>query len=105
MSIFQANMLEAMKSLREDFQKSIQKTSSQVEVDQTSASASKPGPSNTVHLDPSPPPPPPPRPPRPRPTSHSVESMEVDYGPSLPPRLGADGLILLDVSMTPRIIT
>ena len=53
-----------------------------MEVDQTSTSASKPGPSNTVHLDPSPP--------RPRPTSHSVESMEVDYGPSLPPRLGAD---------------
>ena len=52
MGIFQANMLEAMKSLREDFQKSIQKTSSQVEVDQTSALASKPGPSNTVHLDP-----------------------------------------------------
>ena len=54
MGIFQANMLEAMKSLREDFQMSIQKMSSQVEVDQTSASASKPGPSNTVHLDPSP---------------------------------------------------
>ena len=63
-------MLEAMKSLREDFQKSIQKSSSQVEVDQISASASKPGPSNTVHLDPSPP--------RPRPTTHSVESMEVE---------------------------
>ena len=69
MGIFQANMLEAMKFLREDFQKSIQKTSSQVEVDQTSASASKPGPSNTVHLDPSPP--------RPRPLSHSVDSKEV----------------------------
>ena len=52
MGIFQANMLEAMKSLREDFQKSIQKTSSQVEVDQISTSASKPG---TVHLDLSPP--------------------------------------------------
>ena len=51
--IFQANMLKAMKSLREDFQKSIQKTSSQVEVDQISASASKPGPSNSVLLDPS----------------------------------------------------
>ena len=69
-----------MKSLREDFQKSIQKTSSQVEVDQTSAS--KPGPSNTVRLDPSSP--------RPRPLSHSVESMEVDYGPAPPPRLGID---------------
>ena len=37
MGIFQANMLEAMKSLREDFQKSMQKTSSQVEMDQISA--------------------------------------------------------------------
>ena len=55
MGIFQANMLKAMKSLWEDFQMSIQKMSSQVEVDQISASASKPGPSNTVHLDPSPP--------------------------------------------------
>ena len=34
MGIFQANMLVAMKSLREDFQKSIQKPSSQLEVDQ-----------------------------------------------------------------------
>ena len=51
MGAFQANILEAMKSLREDFQKSLNKTSSQVEVDQTSALASKPGPSNT-YLDP-----------------------------------------------------
>ena len=51
-------------------------------MDQTSVSASKPGPSyQAVTLDP------PPR--RSRPTSHSVEAMEVDYGPSLP-RLGAD---------------
>ena len=55
---FPANILEAMNSLQEDFQKSLNKTSSQVEVDQTSASASKPGPSNT-RLDPPPPPPPP----------------------------------------------
>ena len=77
-------MLEAMKSLRDDFYKFLQKTSShsQVEVDQISASASKPGPSKTVHLDTSPP--------RPRPTSQSVESMEVDYGPFLPTRFGAD---------------
>ena len=63
----------------------LQKTSKQpeVEVDQTSASASKPGPSNqAVTLDPPPP--------RPRPTSHSVEAMEVDCGPPLPPRLCAD---------------
>ena len=33
MGAFQANILEAMKSLREDFQKSLHKTSSQVEVD------------------------------------------------------------------------
>ena len=52
-------------------------------MDQTSASASKPGPPNqAVTLDPPPP--------RPQPTSHSVEAMEVDYGPSLPPRLSAD---------------
>ena len=81
-------MLGAMKSLWEDFQKSIQKTSSQGEVDQTSASASKPGPSNTVHQDPFPL--------RPRPFSHSVESMEVDYGPALPPRLRADPSRLVD---------
>ena len=81
MGIFQANMLEAMKSLREDFQKSTQTSSSQVEVNQTSTSAIKPGPSNTVHLDPSP---------KPRPLSHSVESMEVDYGPAPPPRLRVD---------------
>ena len=52
-------------------------------MDQTSASASKPGPSNqALSLDPPLP--------RPQPTSHSVEAMEVDYGPSLPQRLGAD---------------
>ena len=72
MGAFQANILEAMKSLREDFQKSLSKTSSQVEVDQTSASASKPGPSNT-HLDP--------------PSTNTVELMDIDYGPALPPRL------------------
>ena len=72
MGAFQANILEAMKSLREYFQKSLHKTSSQVEVDQTSASASKPGPSNT-RLD--------------HQSSNPVESMDVDYGPALPPRL------------------
>ena len=52
-----------------------------MEVDQTSAFASKPGPSSqTVNSDVSTP--------RPRPTSH--EEMEVDYGPALPPCLGAD---------------
>ena len=51
-------------------------------MDQTSASASKPGPSNTVNLDL--------LPPIRRSTSHSVEEMEADYGPALPPCLGAD---------------
>ena len=60
---FQANILEAMKSFREDFQKSLSKTS-QVEVDQTSASASTP-----------PPPPPPP-------STNPVEQMNIDYGPA-----------------------
>ena len=50
-------------------------------MDQASTSTSKPGPlKQAVNLDPTPP--------RPRPTSHTVEAMEVDYGPSLPPRLG-----------------
>ena len=66
-----------MKSLCEDFQKSLQKASSQVEVDQTSASASKPGPANT-RLDPSPQRP------------NCVESMEVEHGTALPPHLGTD---------------
>ena len=81
MGVFQASMLEAMQSLRHDFQ-SFKKTCSkpEVEMDQTSASASKPGQSKqAVNLDPTPP--------RPRPTSHTVEDMEVDYGPSLPPCL------------------
>ena len=43
-----------------------------MEEDQTSASASKPGPSNT-RLDP--------------PSTNPVESMDIDYGPALPPRL------------------
>ena len=84
MGVFQASMLEAMQSLWDDFQ-SFKKTSNkpEVEVDQTSTSASKPGPlKQTVNLDPTPP--------RPQPTSHTVEAMEVNYGPSLPPRLGDD---------------
>ena len=53
-----------------------------MKVDQTSASASKPVPANSaLNLD---------LPPlRPCPTLH-VEEMEVDYGPTLPPRLGVD---------------
>ena len=72
MGAFQANNLEAMKSLREKFQKSLRKTSSQGEVDHVSVLASKPGPSNT-RLDPS--------------ITNTFESMDIDYGPALPPRL------------------
>ena len=73
MGSFQASMLEAFQSLRDELT-----TKKQAEVDQTSASASKPGPStSTVYLDPPPP--------RPRTTLH-VEEMEVDYGTALPPR-------------------
>ena len=72
MGAFQASMLEAFNSLREDFQKSLQK-SKQVEVDQTSSSASKPKLSHSKNLDPS--------------NTSAVESMDVDYGPDLPPRL------------------
>ena len=43
-----------------------------MEVDQTSASVSNPGPSNT-RLDP--------------PITNPIESMDIDYGPALPPRL------------------
>ena len=77
-------MLEAFQSLRD---KLTSKT--QVKVDQTSASASKPGHSNqAVNLDLPPP--------RHWPTSHSVEQMEVDYGPALPPCLCADHHNALD---------
>ena len=77
MGSFQASMLEAFQSLRDKLT-----TKKQVEVDQTLALASKPGPSSSaVNLDLPPP--------RPRPTSHG-EEMEVNYGPALPPCLGAD---------------
>ena len=77
MGSFQASILEAFQSLRDELT-----TKKQAEVDQTSASTSKPGPSNSaVNLD---------LPPmRPRTTSH-VEEMEVDYGPALPPCLSSD---------------
>ena len=94
MGVFQANMLEAMKSLREDFQKSTQKTSSQVDVDQTSASASKPGPSKTVHLDPSP-----------RDLDlYLILSSRWKWTMVLLHPL-VSGLTLLDASMTPRVYT
>ena len=69
-------MLEAFQSLQDELT-----SEKQVEVDQTSTSASKSGhTSSAANLDLPPP--------RPRPTSY-VEEMEVDYGPTLPPCLGA----------------
>ena len=88
MGSFQASLLEAFQSLRDELT-----SKKQVEVDQTSASASKPGPSNgAVNLDL--------LPARPWPTSH-VEEMEVDYGPALPPRLGTDHHYALDQHYSP----
>ena len=80
-------MLEAMKSLRDEFQ-SFKKTSKEVEVDQTSTSASKPGTSKqTENLDPTFPRPPP----RTESSSHMDEAMGVElYGPPLPPCLRDD---------------
>ena len=77
MGVFQASMLEAMKSLREEMQS--MKKASEAEVDKTSTSTSKAGPSNQsdliIH-------------PNPRASDHSdAQPMETDfYGPSLPPR-------------------
>ena len=63
-------------------------------VDQTSASASKCGPSQAaVNLDL-----PPLRQPR---AASNVEQMEVDYGPALPPHLGADHHMTLDQPSSP----
>ena len=71
MGAFQASMLEAFNSLREYFQKSLQQ---QGEVDQTSSSASK---TNTPSKDIA----------KPSQSSSALESMEVEYGPDLPPHL------------------
>ena len=78
MGSFQASMLEAFQSLREELT-----SKKQTEVDQTSVSASKPGTSSrtAVNLDL-----PPPR----HRTTIQTEDMDVDYGPALPPRLGTD---------------
>ena len=78
MGSFQASMLEAFQSLREELT-----SKKQTEVDQTSASASKPGTSSrtAVNLDQ-----PPPR----HRSTIQTEVMDVDYGPALPPRLGPD---------------
>ena len=78
MGSFQASMLEAFQSLREELT-----AKKQTEVDQTSVFASKLGtPSHpAVDLDL-----PPPR----HRTNTQAEDMDVDYGPALPPRLGTD---------------
>ena len=64
MGSFQASILEAMKSMQDDFQKSLKKvtaiTSKEAKVDQIPASASKPGNLNLYIWTNSPPPPPPP---------------------------------------------
>ena len=87
MGSFQATMLEAFQSLRDELT-----SKKQVEVDQTSAS--KPGTSQAaVNLDL-----PPPRQPR---TTSNVEQMEVDYGPALPPHLGADQHMASDQPFSP----
>ena len=74
MGSFQASMLEAFQSLREELT-----TKMKAEV-QSSLPASKPGTSsdNAAHLDL-----PPPR----SSTNVQTEAMDVDYGPALPPRL------------------
>ena len=76
MGSFQASMLEAFQSLREEL-------TSKKQTDQTSVSASKPGTSSraVVNLDL-----PPPR----HRTTIQTEDMDVDYGPAIPPRLGSD---------------
>ena len=77
MRVFQASMLEAMKSLREEMQ--VMKEASEAEVDKTSASTSKAGPSKQSDLIIYP---------NPRASDHSdAQLMETDLCvPSLPPR-------------------
>ena len=65
-------MLEAFNNLREDFQKSLQK---QREVDQTSSSSAPKTNAPSKDLD------------KPSKVSSAIESMEVEYGLDLPPRL------------------
>ena len=83
MGVFQASMLEAMKSLREEMQ--CMKKASEVEVDKTSISTSKSGPSKqSVELsDPN-------IQPNPRTSDHSdTQPMEKElFGPSVPPQFG-----------------
>ena len=89
MGSFQASMLEAFKSLRDELT-----SKKQVEVDQTSDS--KPGTSQAaVNLDL-----PLPRQPW---TITNVERMEVDYGPTLSTNLGADHHIVSDQPSSPTV--
>ena len=81
MGAFQASMLEAFNSLREDFQKSLHKPR---EVDQTSSSAATK--TNAPSND------------KPSQVSSAVESMEVEYGLNLPPRLDSYSSCLEDDS-------
>ena len=75
MGSFQASILEAFQSLRDELS-----NKKQAEVVQTSASASRPG-TSAVNLDL----------PTPRPTPNTqTEDIDVDYGPALPPGLGLD---------------
>ena len=67
---FQASMLEAFNNLCEDFQKSLHK---QREVDQTSSASKTNAPSKDLD--------------KPSKSSSAIESMELEYGPDLPPRL------------------
>ena len=87
MGSFQASMLEAFQSLRDELT-----SKKQVEVDQTSAS--KPGTSRAaVNLD---------LPPTSQPWAPSnLEQMEVDYGPALPPHLDADHHMTSDQPSSP----
>ena len=89
MGSFQASMLEAFQSLREELT-----SKKQTEVDQTSFLASKPGTSsnNAVNLDL-----PPPR----SSTNVHTEAMDVEYGPALPPRLVLNQQDTLDQYVDP----
>ena len=85
MGAFQASMLEAFNNLREDFQKSLQK---QGEVDQTSSASKTNAPSKDLA--------------KPSQSSSALESMEVEYGPELPPRLDSYSSRLEDDSAQVR---
>ena len=78
-------MLEAFNNLREDFQKSLQK---QGEVDQTSSASKTNAPSKDLA--------------KPSQSSSSLELIEVEYGPELPPHLDSYSSRLEDDSAQVR---